>query len=46
MLIVIPELSLSIAANINVNTEVFWDFGEVVTALAEEVILQGITPAL
>ncbi|RXE91069.1 hypothetical protein [Pseudoalteromonas phenolica] len=46
MLIVIPELSLSIAANINVNTEVFWDFGEVVTALAEEIILQGITPAL
>jgi len=46
MLIVTPELSLSIAANINVNTEVFWDFGEVVTALAEEIILQGITPAL
>ena len=44
ILMVIPELSLSIAANINVNTEKFWDFGHVVTALASEVHQQiGIT---
>ena len=42
MLIVIPELELSIAANINVNTQVFWDFGEVVMALTDELIRQGV----
>lgn len=38
-LMVIPEHNMSIAVNINANTDVFWDFGQVSLQLAKMFIL-------